>query len=82
MSATKKDDLSRYHQFRAAIGVTTEELKELFAQEVRGLTQEELLILKESDFSKPETWTPTQGRIFMKMLARAAVKAKREHATA
>ncbi len=74
MSAGKKDDLTSYHQFRAAIGVTTKELQELFAREVKGLTQEELRILKDSDFYKPKTWTKEQERIYIKMLARAAVK--------
>lgn len=78
MSASTKGDLTRYHQFRAAIGVSTKELQELFAQEVKGLTADELLILKESDFSKPKTWTKEQEHIFTKMLARAAVKAKRQ----
>jgi len=44
---------------------------------VKGLTREELRILKDSDFYKPATWTKEQEGIFMKMLARAAVKAKR-----
>lgn len=77
MSASKKDDLEPYHQFRAELGVSTAQLQELFAQEVKGLTAEELLILNESDFSKPKTWTKEQEQIFIKMLARAAVKAKR-----
>jgi hypothetical protein len=76
VSTTKKDALSLYHRFRAEIGVSTAELQELFAQEVKGLTAEELLILKESDFYTPKTWTKEQEQVFIKMLARAAVKAK------
>lgn len=72
---------SLYQRFLGELGVSTPELQELFAQEVRGLTREELLILKDSDFWKPETWTKEQERIFIKMLARAAVKAKRQHET-
>jgi len=78
MSAMKKDDLSLYHRFQAEIGISTAELQELFAQEVKGLTREELLILKESDFSQSATWTKAQERVFIKMLARATVKAKRK----
>jgi hypothetical protein len=77
MSGVKKNDLRLYHRFRAEIGVSTAELQELFAQEVKGLTHEELLVLKESDFYAPKTWTKEQERIFLKMLARAAMKAKR-----
>jgi len=50
--------------------VPTAELQELFAQEVKGLTAEELLILKESDFFTPTTWTAEQKRLFIKMRAR------------
>ncbi len=82
MNATKKDDLTLYHRFRAELGVTTAELQELFAQEVKGLTSEELHRLKESDFFSPTTWTQEQERVFTKMLARAAVKAKRRNSAA
>lgn len=77
MSKATKDNLGLYRQFQAEIGVSTAELQERFAQEVKELTREELLILKHSDFYKPKTWTKEQETIFIKMLARAAVKAKR-----
>ena len=67
-----------YDRFREELGISTPELQELFAQEVHSLTHEELLILKDSDFYQPATWTKEQERIFLKMLARAAVKAKRQ----
>jgi len=82
MNKAKKDDLSLYHRFQAEIGVSTAELQELFAQEVKELTREELLILKESDFFAPKTWTKEQEGIFIKMLARAAMKAKRRQRSA
>ena len=82
MSKAKKDDLTLYHHFRAEIGISTEELQELFAQEVKGLTHDELLVLKDSDFYTPATWTKEQEGIYIKMLARAAVKAKRRGARA
>ena len=82
MSKAKKDDLSLYHHFRAEIDISTAELQELFAQEVKGLRHEELLVLKDSDFYTPKTWTKEQEGIFIKMLARAAVKAKREQGAA
>lgn len=82
MSASKKDDLSLYHQFRAEIGVSTAELQELFAQEVKNLTPAELLVLKAYDFAAPEGWSEAARAIYTKMLARAAVKAKRQHEAA
>ncbi len=82
MSKAKQDDLGFYRRFQAEVGVSTEELQERFAQEVKGLTHEELLVLKDSDFYKPATWTKEQEGIFIKMLARAAVKAKRARGAA
>lgn len=81
MSAGKRRDLSHYRRFRAEIAVSIAELQGLFAQEAYSLTHEELLILKGNDFYKPKTWTKEQERIYIKMLARAAVKAKRRDQT-
>lgn len=81
MSAAKKRDLTPYHRFRAEIGVTTAALQELFAQEVKNLTQAELHVLKENDFAAPDAWSDEARAIYAKMLARAAAKAKRRGAS-
>lgn len=78
MSRGKKDDLRLYHQFRVELGVSTAELQELFAQEVLNLTHDEQIILRDNDFAKPDVWSEEARAIYTKMLARAAVKAKRE----
>lgn len=70
----------RYTEFLREIGIGMPELRQLFAEEVRNLSFAELLMLKESDFFPPATWTKEQKRLFIKMLARAAVKAKRRDA--
>ncbi|MGI8854502.1 MAG: hypothetical protein ACR2JW_02010 [Thermomicrobiales bacterium] len=82
MSATKKGDLTLYHRFRAEIGVSTAELQERFAQEVKGLTHAELRVLKANDFAASEGWSEAARAIYTKMLARAAVKAKRQREAA
>jgi hypothetical protein len=81
MSTGKKGDLGLYHRFRAELGVSTAELQELFAQEVKNLTHAELLVLKENDFAAPDAWSEAARAIYTKMLARAAVKAKRRGAS-
>ena len=80
MSMAKGEDRRLYRQFLGEIGASTLELQELFAEEVKGLTPAEMLILKENDFSTPDTWTEEARAIYTKMLARAAVKAKKRGA--
>jgi len=77
MSGTKHEDLTLYRRFLSTLGASTPELQELFAQEVKGLTHAEMLILKDNDFFTPDRWTEEARAIYTKMLARAAVKAKK-----
>jgi len=70
-----------YRRFLGEPGVETPEFQELFAQEVLTLTHAEQLILKDNDFSVPDRWTEEARAIYTKMLARAAVKAKRSGAS-
>ena len=76
MSARRDDD-RRYIQFIGTLNVSTPELQELFAQEVLNLTHDEQVILKDNDFDTPDAWTEEARAIYTKMLARAAVKAKK-----
>jgi len=66
-----------YKQFIGTLNVSTPELQELFAEEVRNLTHDEQGILVDNDFYTPEQWTEEARAIYTKMLARAAVKAKK-----
>ncbi len=77
MSVGKSHDLVYYRWLLNEIESSTPELQELFAQEVKGLTQAEMLILKDNDFFTPDRWTEEARAIYTKMLARAAVKAKK-----
>lgn len=70
----------RYTEFLREIGIGTPELQQLFAEEVRNLSFAALLVLKESAFFHPATWTKEQQAVFKKMLDRSAVKAKRQGA--
>ena len=76
MSA-KRGDTNLYKRFIGELNTSTPELQELFAQEVRNLTPDEMLILKDNDFYKPDAWSEAARAIYTKMLARAAVKAKK-----
>jgi len=77
MSGTKHEDVTQYRRFLSALGSSTPELQELFAQEVKGLTHAEMLVLKDNDFFTPDLWTEEARAIYTKMLARAAVKAEK-----
>jgi len=75
--STRRDDNRRYTPFISTLNVSTPELQELFAQEVLNLTYAEQVILKDNDFAMPDAWTEETRAIYTKMLARAAVKAKK-----
>ena len=77
MSAVKGENQHLYRQFLGEIGASTPELQALFAEEVKNLTPHDLLILKDNDFFTPDAWTEEARSIYTKMLARAAVKAKK-----
>ena len=73
----KRDDLQPYKRFIGELNTSTPELQELFAQEVLNLTRDEQVILRDNDFGNPDAWTDAARAIYTKMLARAAVKAKK-----
>ena len=77
MSA-KRGDTSLYKRFIGELNVDTPALQELFAQEVLNLTHAEQVILKDNDFGNPDAWMEEARAIYTKMLARAAVKAKKQ----
>ena len=76
MSA-KREDTRLYKRFIGELNTSTPELQALFAEEVLNLTHDEMLILKDNDFNNPDAWSKEATAIYGKMLARAAVKAKK-----
>ena len=76
--ALEEDDKALYNRFLADVGTNTLELRAFFAEEIRRLPQEDLVILKDFDFTRPETMTKQQQRILTRILATAAAKAKHQ----
>lgn len=74
-------DLTVYHRFLGEIGVDTLALWELFAEEIRRLPDEDLVALQGFDLTDAAAMTAPQRAVLTKVLARAAVKAKRRTAT-